>query len=228
MHKVMAVIVLVVCLNACAPVYTNITPEIREKMMADLKTGRLMLNDQSFSTDLQFTMKNSDLIKAHNSKNWAQLAELTMQIGHENDISYYYLGVSAENLGYLDAAILYYGRALVLYNDNISHHHCRESGNNCGGLNLGSFIPNEISHVKDMIAKQQIARASATRVDSGIEQKKAEKKKNKVASGKSNQTSSTAASNKSDGGNSKGETVSDKRTEPIKDGAVTRQKPSFF
>jgi hypothetical protein len=39
---------------------------------------------------------------------WQELALLVMQIGYMNDLSYYYLGHAAENLGYMQAAQRYY------------------------------------------------------------------------------------------------------------------------
>jgi hypothetical protein len=39
---------------------------------------------------------------------WQELALLVMQVGYTNDLSHYYLGHSAENLGYWRAAQRYY------------------------------------------------------------------------------------------------------------------------
>jgi hypothetical protein len=39
---------------------------------------------------------------------WQELALLVMQVGYTNDLSYYYLGHAAENLGYWQAAQCYY------------------------------------------------------------------------------------------------------------------------
>ncbi len=43
------------------------------------------------------------------AENWAGLAKLTIEVNTEDDIDWYYLGLSAEKLGYKDAAKRYYG-----------------------------------------------------------------------------------------------------------------------
>ena len=153
MYKMFVFLFFCVCLGACAPMPSNITPEIRAKMMEDLEVGSLVLDSQSFTTDVQFSTMNAELIRAHNEKDWSKLAELTMQIGHEKDIAYYYLGSAAEGLGYLESSIVYYERALFLYHDDVMHHHCREFKNDCGGLDLKLYLPIRMSHVREKIAK---------------------------------------------------------------------------
>jgi hypothetical protein len=55
---------------------------------------------------------------------WQDLALLVMQIGYMNDLSYYYLGHAAENLGYLQAAQRYFRIAERL---SVSQMSCRQA-----------------------------------------------------------------------------------------------------
>jgi len=135
---------IVFILAACgAPIHKTITPELQSKMLQDLKEGKLVLNSQSVNSDLSYTWFSNDISNAYNSQNWKKLAELVMQVGNEKDISYFYLGISAEQLGYSDAALKYYQRAQDLYADKIRNHHCRSFEKDCNGINLAIILPNK-------------------------------------------------------------------------------------
>ena len=71
--------------------------------------------------------------KFYNMELWAELAELTLKNGHEVDINYYYLGRSAEGLGFTEAAKVYYKNALVVFE-------CAGWINNCDGFDVPKLV----------------------------------------------------------------------------------------
>ena len=64
---------------------------------------------------------------------WADLSKLVIEIGYENQLSYFYLGRAAEGLGYVNAARIYYSYAS-------SSKPCDALLNNCDGFNFPAEI----------------------------------------------------------------------------------------
>ena len=60
---------------------------------------------------------------------WNDLAKLVIEIGYENQLSYFYLGRSAEGIGYSSAARTYYTLASA-------SRACDSTFNNCDGFNF--------------------------------------------------------------------------------------------
>ena len=71
--------------------------------------------------------------KFYNMELWVELAGLTLKNGHEVDINYYYLGRSAEGLGFTEAAKVYYKNALVVFE-------CAGWINNCDGFDVPELV----------------------------------------------------------------------------------------
>jgi hypothetical protein len=85
------------------------------------------------------------LMSLYGAGQWQMLAESTMQIGYASDLAYFFLASAAQNLGYHDAAFKYYQYSSELYNDNTPSHHCRDSKEGCGGLDLGGLLPSNMA-----------------------------------------------------------------------------------
>lgn len=68
----------------------------------------------------------------HDNNLWVDLAALVSRIGYESDLGYYYLGRSAESLGYRQAAIAYYRLSIA------SRFKCDGFINNCDRINVPS------------------------------------------------------------------------------------------
>jgi hypothetical protein len=77
------------------------------QLMQEFQAGQPMLNCR---TDCSLSWGNNrEKVKLLDATGqWQDLALLVMQIGYMDDLSYYYLGRAAENLGYLQAAQRYY------------------------------------------------------------------------------------------------------------------------
>jgi len=64
---------------------------------------------------------------------WDELAALTVRVNYQDDLSLYYLGRAAENLGYPGAAASYYRQSTYLSGTTIG---CQNLSRVCGGLSF--------------------------------------------------------------------------------------------
>ena len=128
------------CLSGCAMKYQTVTPELRSQMLSDLKSGSFTLNCD-INCAFSWISNLDKLSLMYRSNQWENLAQTVMQIGYGNDLAYYFLGACAENMGYFDAAMKFYQFSWALYEDNMESHHCRDSGEGCGGLDIAQLLP---------------------------------------------------------------------------------------
>jgi hypothetical protein len=70
----------------------------------------------------------------HKAQVWSDLGAKVIEISHGNDLAYYYLGASAEGLGYMDAAATYYRLALT------APIKCDGIFNNCDGFKFPADV----------------------------------------------------------------------------------------
>lgn len=128
---------------ACAPRYSVVTKELQSQF----RNGTANL-DCEIPCLWSWVTNFNNFITLYNSNEWEKLASLVIQVGYPTDLSYFFLGRSAEELGYNDAAVKYYRRSIDFYNDPMPTHHCRDSSTGCGGLNLAVSLPQHISSVQ--------------------------------------------------------------------------------
>lgn len=76
------------------------------------KQGTLELSCKSCS--VKFYMNQNDLKKLHDQQDWRGLAQKTIKVGYQFDLSYYYLAAAAKGLGLVDASKVYLSRAKEL------------------------------------------------------------------------------------------------------------------
>jgi hypothetical protein len=91
-------------LTACTLKNANVPPE---ELMRQFQAGQPML-DCRFECGSAWGAQRQRAATLDATGQWKDLALLVMQIGYEDDLTYYYLGHAAENLGYLQAAERYY------------------------------------------------------------------------------------------------------------------------
>ena len=120
----------------------------------------MVLVSNNLNASFYFIGSWRGMAAAYNSHQWKQLAILVMTTGHEIDVAYYFLGAAAEQLGYYEAALTYYDRAVDLYNDNVYDHHCRDliSFSGCP-INLRRALPARIASVRNILQTQAVAQA---------------------------------------------------------------------
>jgi len=142
--------VIVLAVSSCAPKFNTVPPDLRAQMLRDLSEGKPNL-DCGIDCYWSFSHNSDTLSMLHNAGQWQELAVRTMQIGHQNDAAYYYLGRAAEGLGYLRAAETYYQYSAALYSDSSSQHHCREMAR-CY-VDVATVVPVHLNAVRERLSR---------------------------------------------------------------------------
>ncbi len=159
----MAAAIATVLVAGCAAKYEAITPEVQASMMADLKAGKLNL-DCGEKCTLTWMAQAPTIHALDVAEKWDDLAVRVMQIGYGSDLAYYYLGQSAQGLGYHPAAIAYYSQSLALATGMNPLTKCAagQAGGNdpCQGVDLVASIPVLIKASQDVLDQQQAANAA--------------------------------------------------------------------
>jgi len=121
-------------LVSCTSASPNISSDkkIAEAMTKKFLAGEILLTC-GISCSGSWGLIKAKQRKFYNMELWAELAELTLKNGHEVDINYYYLGRSAEGLGFTEAAKVYYKNALVVFE-------CAGWINNCDGFDVPELV----------------------------------------------------------------------------------------
>jgi hypothetical protein len=79
-----------------------------EELMRELQAGQPVLDCSMETCGLGWIHNLPNAAALEATGRWQELALSVMQIGYMDDLSYYYLGRAAENLGYFQAAQRYY------------------------------------------------------------------------------------------------------------------------
>jgi hypothetical protein len=147
-------------LAGCANKYASVTPELQASFMSDLKAGKNNL-DCGAGCSFTWLAQAPSIHSLDLAEKWPDLAVRVMQIGYGSDLAYYYLGQSAQGLGYHQAAIGYYSTSLALATGPNPLLKCSAgqgaSSDPCQGVDLISSIPVLIQASRDAIAQQVAA-----------------------------------------------------------------------
>ena len=121
-------------LVSCTSASPNISSDkkIAEAMTKKFLAGEILLTC-GISCSGSWGLIKAKQRKFYNMELWAELAELTLKNGHEVDINYYYLGRSAEGLGFTEAAKVCYKNALMVVE-------CAGRINNCDGFDVPELV----------------------------------------------------------------------------------------
>jgi hypothetical protein len=92
-----------------------------DQLMSELQAGKPVLTCRA-DCSLAWGNNSQKAATLDATAQYRDLAILVMQIGFESDLTYYYLGHAAENLGYLQAADTYYRTAERLSVTDMSCH----------------------------------------------------------------------------------------------------------
>lgn len=121
-------------LGACAPMKT-IDAGNATALSEDFSVGRIVLSSGPGGI-ANFVQNRGALRALYGSGDWSNLSKRVIQIDYGMDLDYFYLGASAEGLGFDDAAKIYYLQAASTI------HHCKSAikGDDCDGFRF----PDEI------------------------------------------------------------------------------------
>ncbi len=149
-------------LAGCANKFETVTPELQAKFIGDLQQGNLTL-DCGVQCSFTWMAQAPSIHPLDMAEKWNDLAVRVMQIGYGNDLAYYYLGQSAQGLGYHRAAIAYYSYAMALSTGPNALLKCeagqRPNNDPCQGVDIAGSVPVLVQASRDAIA-QQVAAAT--------------------------------------------------------------------
>jgi hypothetical protein len=140
--KTVAVFLVMAALGSCASENENISTDsnLAQALTEEFLAGKTRLKCGIPCSGSWGTIKAKQR-RIYDIKLWGELAEVTLQNGHEVDANYYYLGRSAEGLGYKKAAKVYYQQALIV-------HKCVGFlYNNCEGLDINSLAKQRLKNL---------------------------------------------------------------------------------
>lgn len=171
MRQLLAISACAAILAGCAAKYEAVTPDVQAKMMGDLQAGKPVL-DCGAKCSFTWGAQAAAIHQLDLAEKWNDLAVRVMQIGYGSDLAYYYLGQSAQGLGYHQAAITYYGWSLGINTGTDPMLKCAsgtalaaqlnlQSGDHCQGVDLAASIPVLIQASRDALAQQAAAAAAA-------------------------------------------------------------------
>jgi len=94
----------------------QMTPEIEQKLIVDLKNGNAVL-DCGMSCEGSWSDASNRMFESYSSGAWENLGLTVMQIGRRRDLGYFYLGAAAAGLGAHEAAVKYFRMSGALATD---------------------------------------------------------------------------------------------------------------
>lgn len=100
-------------LAACAGRPAMPADQAQQSALMALKAGAIKLPCGKSCADV-WKQEAPSLRRLDHDEKWEELAARVGAIGYHSDLAYYYLGQSAQGLGFHEAAILYYTRALTV------------------------------------------------------------------------------------------------------------------
>jgi hypothetical protein len=116
---------LVLACGGCATKVANIDNNNVGTLVDQFVDGKAQL-DCALACAGSFGANRQAMLAMYKAGDWSRLAKTVMTVGFDQDLSWFYLGRSAEGLGLGDTAVEYYTRALE------SQYHC--DANTCDGF----------------------------------------------------------------------------------------------
>ncbi len=128
-------------LGACSTRIDEINTKNVDQIVDEFVSGRAEL-DCYLACATKFGANQAAMRNLHDAGLWDDLAKLVITIGYNQDISWYYLGRSAEGLGLHDAALTYYKRSIA------SEYKCQSFMLNvCSGLAVPETVNQRIAMI---------------------------------------------------------------------------------
>lgn len=123
--------------------------------MAAFRSGQASLPcGDGMGCSLQWAGARGTVERYAEAGNWSGLAESVLSVGYDTDLTWYYLGIAAQNLGYPRAARVYY-QASIQRSTAGGLAACNASLGLCGSANLPI-------DAQRMLAELPVTRAAAS------------------------------------------------------------------
>lgn len=113
MIRAVMIFFILLVVTSCAPKHKEISPDLQERVKQDIVAGNFpaTCGYECFWSYMEYNRAMQSLYIA---ERWKDLSELVAMVGYENDAAYYYIGRSAEELGYPQSAMTYYEHSIEL------------------------------------------------------------------------------------------------------------------
>jgi hypothetical protein len=143
--------------TACTMKNASVPPD---ELMRQFQAGQPMLDCSMAECGLGWihSLPNDAVLEA--TGRWQDLALSVMRIGYGDDLSYYYLGRAAENLGYLQAAQRYYRIAEQVSVTQMACH--KPQVDTCNGYDFPDALYPHLEVVEARLAALSAPTADAT------------------------------------------------------------------
>ena len=140
--KIIALVLILVCLLlGCAGGGADFksTSVLSDAQVASLNSGSVTLTC-GLACSGAWGSNRKKMKTLHDTQSWGGLANIVLSIGYNNDLAYYYLGRSAEGMGLLDVAKIYYQKGTA-------SRPCDGLINVCDGFVIPKELEQRISHL---------------------------------------------------------------------------------
>ncbi len=124
-------------LVGCAAANQNIDVDaaLSDELATKFVSGKLDL-DCDTSCSGRWGASRRQALKLYWAKDWKGLSKLVITVGFDVNLAWYYMGVSAQELGLNAAAKKYYEKTIAISNGVDDGLQCDFVFNNCDGFNL--------------------------------------------------------------------------------------------
>jgi hypothetical protein len=146
-------------LSSCTLKNANVPPD---ELMRQFQAGQPMLTCSMEQCGLGWIHDLPNVAALEATGRWQDLAVTVMRIGYGDDLSYYYLGRAAENLGYLQAAQRYYRIAEQLSVTQMSCNKPQVGVNICNGYDFPDALYPHLEVVEARLAALSAPTSTAT------------------------------------------------------------------
>jgi hypothetical protein len=118
---------------ACAVNPKEVQGDTRDQMLSLLREGRVVLDCELLCSH-EYIFRQNTIVNLYGTRQWEDLGIAMMQAGWRQDVTYYLLGLSAEQLGYLGPADGYYRIAIALATGSDLSKRCASVARLCRGV----------------------------------------------------------------------------------------------
>ena len=153
-------LVLVLFLSGCTnmqPMQDDLgNPLSPDQAMNSFKDGKLRLTCD-VSCAFSEGYYGEELKALYLQRKWSELVKAVIEVGYPSDRNYFFLGMAAGGLGYLEPASVYYRLSLNVSQSN----KCTPSFGTCEGLKFPEYSRSRLNIVSKSIARQEEERKRA-------------------------------------------------------------------
>jgi len=141
-------------LSGCATQYVQLSPEGRNSLFKEFQNGNVRQECRT-SCSGSYGLIRDELLRIFKQKDWKHLAVRVATNGFYSNQAYFYLGISAENLRFSNAALKYYTLAQDTDSQGASLRCDYGLFNNCDGINVSKNVADGIERLRVLAQREK-------------------------------------------------------------------------